>query len=105
MVEELATRFEALAGKDAALTLVCDADQDSQANQTKVALSGLHFVGSLPPCDHSELISVIRSRCWVVDEAAFGGLTYFDTTKNVLGTKYRLVVTHSENPHQKRSRF
>jgi transposase len=106
MVNELAARFQSLAGTDAdaELTLVYDAGQDSEANQTKVALSGLHFVGSLPPSDHPELLSIKRSRYQVVDEDVFGGLTYFETTKNVLGAKYRLVVTHSENLHQKQVR-
>lgn len=59
MVYELETRFEALAGTDTKLALVYDAGQDSKANRPKVAPSGLHFVGSLPPpCDHPELLSV-----------------------------------------------
>lgn len=104
MVDELVTRFRALAGPDAELTLVYDAGQDSEDNQEKVATSPLHFVGSLPPSDHPELLAVPASHYRVVDEATFPGLRAFETRKVALGAEYRLVVTHSRNLHDKQRR-
>jgi len=62
MVDELVSRFGALGLPADELTLVYDAGQDSKKNQTKMAESPLHFVGSLPPSDHLELMAVSRRR-------------------------------------------
>jgi transposase len=99
MVDELASRFGSLGGSQHELTLVYDAGQDSTANQTKVDGSPLHFVGSLPPSDHLELMAVSRRRYRVVDEEAFPELSAFETKMTALGGKYRVVVTHSQNLH------
>jgi transposase len=64
----------------------------------------LHFVGSLPPSDHPELLAVGNDRYGVVDEERFPGLTAFETTKVVYGAERRLVVCHSENLHLKQSK-
>ncbi|MGH9129666.1 MAG: IS1634 family transposase, partial [Acidimicrobiales bacterium] len=102
MVEELVGRFRA-AAETAELTLVFDAGQDSADNQAKIEASPLHFVGSLPPSDHPELLALARSDYRVVDEDAFPHLSAFETRKLVLGADYRLVVTHSQNLHDKQS--
>jgi transposase len=111
MVKELAARFKTLvsdqAGKGAErLTLVFDAGQNSEEN---VLLfedddSPFHFVGSLPPSDHPDLLALPKSRYRAVDKARFPGLTAFETTKVVFGIERRIVVTHSENLHDKQSR-
>jgi transposase len=99
MVDELVSRFGALGLPADELTLVYDAGQDSKKNQTKMAGSPLHFVGSLPPSDHLELMAVSRRRYRVVNEEAFPALTAFESRSSALGEKYRVVVTHSQNLH------
>jgi transposase len=99
MVDELVSRFGALGLPADELTLVYDAGQDSKKNQTKMANSPLHFVGSLPPSDHLELMAVSRRRYRVVDEEAFPALTAFESRVSALGGRYRVVVTHSQNLH------
>jgi transposase len=100
MLDELGGRFFDLASS-AELTMVFDAGQDSSDNQAKIEASPLHFVGSLPPSDHKDLLAEPASSYRIVDEAAFPGLTAFETRKVVFGTDYRLVVTHSQNLHDK----
>jgi transposase len=99
MVDELVSRFGALGLPADELTLVYDAGQDSKKNQTKMAGSPLHFVGSLPPSDHLKLMAVSRRRYRVVNEEAFPALTAFESRASALGGKYRVVVTHSQNLH------
>jgi transposase len=69
-----------------------------------VASGPLHFVGSLPPSDHPELMAVSRRRYRVVDTKAFPGLTAFEARADALGGNYRVVVTHSKNLHDLQSR-
>ncbi len=44
-----------------------------------------------------------KSRYRAVDKARFPGLSAFETTKVVYGTERRVVVTHSQNLHDKQS--
>jgi len=104
MVDELVTRFSMLAGDAGELTLVFDAGQNSADNIELCEDSPLHFVGSLPPSDHPDLLAVPKGRYRAVDQQRFVGLTAFETTKVVFGVKRRIVVTHSENLHAKQSR-
>jgi len=109
MVKELVARFNSLAGGDDGhggekLTLVYDAGQNSEDNYELVDGAPLHFVGSLPPSDHPDLLAVAKGRYYLVDELRFPGLTAFETTKVVFGTERRLVVCHSENLHAKQTR-
>ena len=109
MVKELVARFESLAGTAAAaadkkLTLVYDAGQNSEDNYELLDGAPLHFVGSLPPSDHPDLLAMAKDRYRVVDPERFAGLTAFETEKIVFGTERRLVVCHSEGLHAKQSR-
>ena len=103
VVAELVERFGPLADAGGELTLVYDAGQDSAANQELIQNSPLHFVGSLPPSDHPDLLAVARRRYRTVDAERFPGLCAFETRKVVLGADRRLVVTHSQNLHDKQA--
>jgi transposase len=104
LVAELVARFEALAAGTGDLTLVFDAGQNSADNLELMAGSPLHFVGSLPPSDHPDLLAVAKSRYRAVDGARFAGLRAFETNKVVFGVQRRIIVTHSQNLHDKQSR-
>lgn len=108
MVNELAARFRILTGEGGVgadrLTLVFDAGQNSEDNYALMEGSPFHFVGSLPPSDHPDLLAVPRARYRAVDKQRFPGLTAFETTKVVFGAERRVVVTHSQNLHDKQSR-
>ena len=104
VLAELVTRWGTLAENTDRLTLVYDAGQDSEANQNAVASSPLHFVGSLPPAQHRELLEVPRRRYRVVDPERFAGLRAFETRVTALGGDYRVIVTHSDALHAKQRR-
>lgn len=104
VVAELARRFGAVAEAGEELTVVYDAGQNSEDNQELIERSGLHFVGSVPPSDHPDLLAVPERRYRVVDARRFPGLSAFETRKQVLGAERRIVVTHSQNLHDKQAR-
>jgi len=109
MVNELGARFTMLLGDEPGdhtgrLTLVFDAGQNSEDNYELVEDSPFHFVGSLPPSDHPDLLAAGKDRYRAVDKGRFPGLTAFETTKIVFGVERRIVVTHSQNLHDKQSR-
>jgi len=100
VVTELASRFDGVAQPGDELTLVYDAGQDSAANQLVIEGTPLHFVGSLRPSDHLQLLNQPSSRFVVVDEEAFPGLSAFESRTVALGSERRVVVTHSVELHQ-----
>jgi transposase len=103
LVNELVARFGAEVAADAELTLVYDAGQNSGDNYELIDCSPLHFVGSLPPSDHPDLLAVPKARYRAVDKDRFPGLRAFETRKVVFGAERRVVVTHSPTLHQKQS--
>jgi len=104
VVAELVERFGPMAEAGAELTLVYDAGQDSADNQALMEDSPLHFIGSLPPSDHPDLLAVERRRYRTVDEERFPGLSAFEARAVVFGVERRVVVTHSKNLHDKQVR-
>jgi transposase len=104
VVAELVARFGSMAEKGSELTLVYDAGQDSSDNQELMEDSPLHFVGSLPPSDHPDLVAVPMRRYRVVDEERFPGLRAFEARVEVFGIERRVVVTHSQNLYDKQVR-
>jgi transposase len=104
VVTELVARWGELAQESDEITLVYDAGQDSEHNQRAIRKSPLHFVGSLPPSQHPELLSIERRRYALVDAERFPGLRASETRASALGGEYRVIITHSENFHAKQSR-
>ena len=104
VIEELVARFGALARATDTLTVVYDAGCDSADGQAAVEASPLHFVGSLRPSDHPDLLAVPARRFGVVDPERFPGLTAFETRAQALGADRRVIVTHSPTFHQRQAR-
>lgn len=103
IVDELTDRYTAIADPGG-LSVVFDAGQNSAANFAHLAEKDLHYVGSLPPSDHPDLLALPVSDYTVVDPDRFPGLTAVDTTVQALGATRRAVLTHSANLHAKQSR-
>ena len=55
---DMVTGLDALGADTNDFTLVYDAGQNSASNQTFITDSPLHFVGSLPPSDHRDLLAI-----------------------------------------------
>src|SRR6266576_2699553 len=88
---------------DGGIPLVYDAGQNSDDNYKTLDGAPLHFVGSLPPSDHPELLAVSKDHYGPVDQARFPGLVAFEARKAVFGAERRLVVCHSDGLHAKQS--
>jgi transposase len=101
MITQLRGRYQAVcaaAGIPAAaadMTVVFDAGQNSEANFTHLAGSGLHYIGSVPASDCPDLTALPASKRSVVDTGRFGGLTAYDARREVYGARRRTIVTHS----------
>jgi transposase len=103
VIGELVQRFGAIDPGGAGLTVVFDAGQDSEDNLELIDSGPLHFVGSIPPSDHLDLMAVPKSRYKVVDRTRLPGVRAFETTKVVFGRQRRIVVTHSQTFHDEQA--
>jgi transposase len=104
VVDELVARYRDLVEQVESLTVLYDAGQNSGDNHAVVEAHRIGFVGSLPPSDHPDLLTIPTSGYKVVDAQRYPGLTYVDTTVTALGVTRRAVITHSANLHAKQSR-
>ncbi|MHB2024965.1 MAG: IS1634 family transposase [Mycobacteriales bacterium] len=108
MVKELAERFDSLDGDDpeegtSRFTLVFDAGQNSNDNYELLDDLPFHFVGSVPPSDHPDLLAMPTSRYRTVDRQRLPGVRAFEARKVVFGDERRIVVCHSDGLHTKQS--
>jgi transposase len=102
MIDELPRRHRALGATPEKLTVVFDAGQNSEPNFTKLTQAQLHYVGSLPPSDHPDLLAVPRTDYHPV--AGFDRLRAHDRRVEALGRTHRCVLTHSAELHAGQSR-
>jgi transposase len=95
VVGELVERFGSI-GQGEGLTVVFDAGQNSVDNLEFIEGAPLHFIASMPPSDHLDLMAVPKSRYQVLDPERFEGVGAFESTKVVFGHQRRIVVTFSQ---------
>jgi transposase len=82
------------------MTVVFDAGQNSGDNFGHLAGTNLHYIGSVPASDCPDLTALPAAARAIVDPDRFGGLTAFDTRREVYGTDRRAILTHSPELHQ-----
>jgi transposase len=99
MIQELARRYTTAVEAPGGLTLTFDAGQNSTPNFAELAALHLHFVGSVPPSEHPDLLARPAADRMPVDRYAEEGLTAFDTRAQVLGAQRRVILTHSPSLH------
>jgi transposase len=110
MIDQLLARYQAVTAAagvppgDPGMTVVFDAGQNSAANFAHLAGAGLHYIGSVPASDCPDMTALPASARTVVDEDRFGGLTAFDTRREVYGAGRRAILTHSPELHKSQAR-
>lgn len=114
VIDLLTDRYQALAaqatsphagiGATGEVTVVFDAGQNSTANFAHLAATGLHYIGSVPPSDHPDLLALPKSKRKPVDTERFPGVTALSTHREIYGAHRRVVLTHSPTLHTAQAR-
>ncbi len=97
VVEELVERHKAVAGACERVTLVFDKGNNSETNIHKVDQSAFHFVGSLVPSQHPELLEVPRRQYEPVPGDRFDGVEAYRTRKTVFGQERTVLITFNDD--------
>jgi transposase len=97
LTDSLVARYKALTDGAEEITIVFDKGNNSQDNLEAVEGSPYHFVGSLVPTQHPELLKVSADRFRSLEQEGLAGVSAHRTTKTVFGVKRTVLVTYNEN--------
>ena len=110
MIDQLRSQYQAVSA--AAAVPAGDRGHDGRLRR-RAELGGqlcppgnnrLHYIGSVPASDCPDLTALPASLRAIVDQERFGGLTAFDTRREVYGAERRAILTHSPELHASQAR-
>jgi transposase len=96
LTEELMHRHQLLAEQVQDITLIFDKGNNSQANIQALDATPYHFIGSLVPSQHPELLAIPREQLQPLADADLAGVSAYRTTKVIFGKSRTVVVTSNE---------
>ena len=97
LTRSLVARYRAFANGAEHVTLVFDKGNNSQDNLAAVAHSPYHFIGSLVPTQHAELLKIPSRRFHILEEEGLQGVRVYRTTQKLFGVERTVLVTYNEN--------
>jgi transposase len=96
ITEELSTHYQQLAESCDHVTLVFDKGNNSEAFES-LHNTPFHFVGSLVPSQHSELLAISRRQFRTLTQPGLEGVEAHRTQKKVFVQPRTIVVTFNQN--------
>jgi len=97
LTSALIARYRELTDGTEHVTLVFDKGNNSKGNLEAVEASPYHFIGSLVPTQHTELLEIPADRFRSLADDGLPKVTVYRTKKKVFGTKRTVLVTYNEN--------
>lgn len=97
LTDALIARYRELTDGAEHVTLVFDKGNNAADNLAAVADSPYHFIGSLVPTQHPDLLAIPKSRLRALDADGLPGVSAWRTTQEVFGACRTVLVTYNEN--------
>ena len=97
LIEEIVARYRLVTDGAEHITVVFDTGNTSRDNLDAVAGSPYHFVGSLVPTQHPDLLAVPPKHFTSLEEDGLPGVLAYRTTKVVFGVARTVLVTDNEH--------
>lgn len=94
-LDDLVARYQMFKEKCQRITLVFDKGNNSEENIQALDGSPYHFIGSLVPTQHQDLLDIPLERFRYVKGPLFEGVRVYHTEKEVFGQKRTIVITRS----------
>lgn len=104
VLNELTTRYQALARDCQSITLIFDKGNNSAGNQEILDASSFHFVGSLVPSHYPDLLAIPRSQFRRLQDPRLKSITAYRLTRKVWGVERTLLITFSPELQRKQRR-
>lgn len=96
IAQQLFARCRSLAQQVSEITLVFDKGNNSEENLELVGKSGVHFIGSLVPTQHPDLLAVPRATMRRLDRSQLPAVWAYRTKKVLFGVNRTVLVTFNQ---------
>lgn len=96
VAEQLFARCRSLSQEVREITLVFDKGNNSEDNLQRVSRSGMHFIGSLVPTQHPDLLAIPRARMRRLDRSQLPAVWAYRTHKVLFGVNRTVLVTFNQ---------
>lgn len=93
----LVARYKEIVQGTEHVTIIFDKGNNSQENLDAVAGSPYHFIGSLVPTQHPDLLKLPKHRFRSLADEGLPGVSVYRTSKNLFGAPRTVLVTYNEN--------
>ena len=97
ITEELSAHYRQLAQSCDHITMVFDKGNNSEDGFATLQETPFHFVGSLVPSQHADLLAIPRRQFRTLSTAGLEGVEVYRTQKKVFGQPRTVVVTFNPN--------
>jgi len=97
VLTDLSDRYKAIAESCENVTLVFDKGNNAKHNFSALADSPFHFVGSLSPSQHADLLAIAADQFRPLTNPRLGGVTAHRTCKTLFGVERTVVITYNES--------
>ena len=104
LTSKLAARCKALTDEAEEVTIVFDKGNNSHDNLEAIKDSPYHFVGSLVPTHHRELLKIPAKRFQSLEDEGLPGVRVYRTNKEVFGVERTILITYNDNLFVSQSR-
>jgi transposase len=96
LTAELIDRHRRIAGQVESVTLIFDKGNCSADNLQAIEASPYHFISSLVPTYHADLLKIPARQFRSLETDGLPGVSAYRTTKEVFGVERTVVVTYNE---------
>src|SRR3954470_13629233 len=96
LTAELIDRHQRIAGQVESVTLILDKGNCSTDNLQAIEESPYHFISSLVPTYHPDLLKIPARQFRSLETDGLPGVSAYRTTKEVFGVERTVVVTYNE---------
>jgi len=97
LTSELVARYREISGGAEHVTIIFDKGNNSQDNLETIEESPYHFIGSLVPTQHPDLLAIPAKMFRPLDEEGLAGVRVYRCQKEVFKAKRTVLVTYNEN--------
>ena len=96
VLDDLVARYQIFRERCRKITLVFDKGNNSEDNIKELDGSPYHFIGSLVPTQHQDLLSIPLEQFRYMPGSRFKGVRVYRTEKEVFGKTRTIVITRSQ---------
>lgn len=97
LTEQLVSRYREITNGAEHVTIIFDKGNNSQENLHAIEESPYHFIGSLVPTQHPDLLAIPAHKFQPLDEQGLPGVRAYRCQQEVFKVQRTILVTYNEN--------